>query len=203
MRLVVAAVAAACVLVATATLRLFPRAADMPTAPSAVSSAGTGSRAVPVRLGSPGMLVLSPGIFRLLPVTASQLTAAADVAARFTDAYGTYSYTQPASDYLARLRPYTAPGLQSELAQAAAAPGLRQQRARDRVSDTTTATVTAIRDIASTTVTFIVTARQAARSHGQAAVTVTEYAVTVAPGSGGWQAWDIEPADAGQAGGAP
>jgi len=200
-RLTVAAVIAACALGVAAALQLLPRpAGEVPAAPLTVPSARAGSGSVPVQPGSAGVLLPDPGVYRLLPVTASQLAAAVGVAAAFTDAYGTYSYTQPASAYLARLRPYTAPGLQAELAQAATAPGLRQQRARNRVSITTTATVTAVRDIASTTVTFVVTARQVIRSQHPAIVTVKEYAVTVVRGSGGWQVYDIEPADVGQAG---
>jgi hypothetical protein len=145
----------------------------------------------------------SPNIYRLLPVTAAQLAAATDAAAAFTRLYGTYSDTQPASTYLARLQPYTAPALQTTLADAATAPGLVQLRDRQHASATCTATITAIRDIASTAITVLVTARQATHTQATTRASIQHYALTLAPGDSGWQVYDIEPATAGQAGGTP
>jgi len=199
--LAASAVAVACTAGALASLRVHGNgtgAVPAVTQPSVRIPPG----AIHGQHSAPAILLPEAGIYRLLPLTATQLTAAASVATSFTDAYGTYSYAEPASAYLARLRPYTSAGLQSELAEAAAAPGLLQQRARQHASATATATVTAIRDIVSTTVTFIVTVRQTARSQGTASTSTTEYAVTAAPGTDGWLTYDIEPASAGQAGSA-
>jgi hypothetical protein len=138
-----------------------------------------------------------------LPVTAGQLTATDLAAAAFTRRYCTYSYTQPASAYLVRLQPYTAPGLQAALAGAATAPGLVRLRDQQHASATCTATVTAIRDIASTAITVLVTARPTTRIRTTTHTAVLEYAVTLAPGGRGWQVFDIEPATAGQAGSSP
>jgi hypothetical protein len=178
-----------------ATLLLLPGGAG--PAPAACPPAGTlviPARPVP---GPPA------AAYRLLPVTASQLAGAAATAAGFTSAYGTYSYAQPPAAYLARLRPYTAPELQAELAQAAAAPGLLEQRDRQRASATATATAAGIRDIAGTTVTVIVTARQVTRPPAAGTAAVEQYAVTVVLSGSRWQAWDVEPASTGQAGAAP
>jgi hypothetical protein len=194
-------VIAACTLAAVAALRLLPRGGAAP-APAPAACPAAAPEAVPeaVPAAPPG----PPGAaYRLLPVTAGQLGRAAAVAAAFTSAYGTYSYAQPAAAYLARLRPYTAPELQAELARAAATPGLLEQRDRQRASATTTATATGIRDIAGTTVTVIVTARQVTRPPAAGSTSVQQYAVTVIPAGTGWQAWDIQPADAGQAGSEP
>lgn len=151
----------------------------------------------------PAAVPASAGIYRLLPLTSGQLTAAAHVATAFTSAYGTYSWVQPVSAYVGRLRPYASAELQAQLAHGSAAPGLLQQRARDHASATSTATVTAIRDIAGNTVTFTVTARETVRSRGTARTTVSAYAVTVAPDADGPVAYDIEPATTGQAGSGP
>jgi hypothetical protein len=198
-RLLAATVCAACALAGLATGRLLAHGPASPLPTHAGPAAhGTALQRLPAPAGTarPG----SPDIYRLLPVTAAQLAAADAVATAFTGLYGTYSYTQPVSAYLARLRPYTAPGLQAALDDAAAAPGLLQLRDQQRASATCTATVSTIRDIASTAITVLVTARQATRSQGTTHTTVQDYAVTLAPAESGWQVYDIEPATAGQAG---
>jgi hypothetical protein len=180
-----------------ATLLLLSGGGGAGPAPAACPPAGT--LVIPARPAP-----VPPGAaYRLLPVTASQLAAATATAAAFASAYGTYSYAQPPAAYLARLRPYTAPELQAELAQAAATPGLLEQRDRQRASATATAAAAGIRDIAGTTVTVIVTARQVTRPPAAGTAAVQQYAVTVVLSGSRWQAWDIEPASAGQAGTAP
>ena len=172
---------------------------------------GDGAGLAPAACPPDGTLVIparpAPGgpaaAYRLLPVTASQLAGAAATAAAFTSAYGTWSYAQPPAAYLARLRPYTALELQAELAQAAVTPGLLEQRDRQRASATASAAAAGIRDIAGTTVTVIVTARQVTRPPAAGTAAVRQYAVTVVLSGGRWQAWDIELASAGQAGTSP
>jgi len=139
----------------------------------------------------------------MLPVTAGQLAGATTIADEFTVLYGTYSYTQPASAWLALLQPYTAPSLQTALTEAATAPGLLQLRRRQHAIATCTATATAIRDIASTAITVLVTARQTTRTQGTAHTTLQDYAITLASSGTGWQVYDIEPTAAGQAGSTP
>jgi hypothetical protein len=194
-----AAACGACALAGLAAGRLIAHApANLPSAHAAPAAHATSPQrpAVPPGTTRPG----SPGVYQLLPVNAAQLTAADTMAAAFTRLYGTYSYTLPASAWLARLQPYTAPGLQAALADAATAPGLLQLRDRQHASATCTATVTAIRDIASTAITVLVTARQASRTQATSRISVQDYAVTLDPAGTGWQVYDIEPATAGQAG---
>lgn len=143
------------------------------------------------------------GIYRLLPFSQQQLTSAAALVGKFTALYGTYRYNQPPASYLARLKPLTTSSLQTALAQGAAALGLLQHRAEGKTTATTSATVTAIRDIAGTSITFLVTADQhittaeVTRQHTQ------DYAVTVTATAGTWKVYAIELASAGQAGGMP
>jgi len=186
----------ACILGAAITVLLLPHAPGALPPPRARATA-SGAAPAPAR----GWTASSA--YRLLPVSAAQISAAASVTASFTAAYGTYSYAQPAAAYLATLRSFAAPALLAQLTQAATTPGLRRQRAQQHSSATATATVTAIRDIAGTMITFLVTAREATQSQGRAVNTTTEYAVTTAPGTGGWLVYDIELAGSGQAGSAP
>jgi hypothetical protein len=145
----------------------------------------------------------SPGIYRLLPFTQQQLTTAAALAGRFTTLYGTYRYNQPLASYLTRLKPLITSSLQTALAQGAAAPGLLQQRAQTKTTATTSATVTAIRDIAGASITFLVTADQHTTTAGVTHQHTQDYAVTVTTTAGTWKVYAIELASAGQAGGMP
>ena len=191
-----AAAAAVSAAATAAVLLLLPQGGGVPV-PAACPPSG--ALVIPARL----VPVPPRAGYRLLPVTAGQLAAAASAAAAFTSAYGTWSYAQPPAAYLAMLRPYTAPELQAELARDAVTPGLLRQRDRQRASATATATAAVIRDIDGTTVTVIVTARQVTRPPAPGTTVVQQYAVTVVPSGSRWQAWDIEPASAGQAGTAP
>jgi hypothetical protein len=165
------------------------------------------TRTAPVRTSSPAIiatpratLMPSGSIYRQLPVTARQLSTAVGLAARFTTAYCTYSSTQPPAAWLARLRPDTTTTLQATLAQAAADPALLQLRTRQHAEATCVPAATAIRDIASTSVTVVVTTRQAIRAGNQTRTAPASYVITVAPYGGRWKVYDIESANAGQAG---
>ena len=186
------AVCAAFVLAACGVL--VPARAHQPPGP-----ASAGRRPTAVRR----TLSAGPGIYRLLPFTQQQLTSAATLAGRFTARYGTYRYNQPLTAYLARLKPLTTSSFQAVLAQGAAAPGLLQQRAQGKTTATTSATVTAIRDIAGTSITFLVTADQHTTTAGVTHEHTQIYAVTVTTTAGTWKVYAIELASAGQAGGMP
>ncbi len=144
-----------------------------------------------------------PGIYRLLPFTGQQLAAAAALTRRFTALYGTYRHDQPPASYLARLEPLTTSSLQAALALGATAPGLLQERAQEKATVTSTATVTAIRDITGTSITFLVTADQDATTADVTHHSAQDYAITVAMAASTWKVYAIEPADTGQAGSMP
>lgn len=144
-----------------------------------------------------------PGIYRLLPFTQQQLTSAATLAGRFTALYCTYRYNQPLASYLARLKPLTTTSFQTALAQGAAAPGLLRQRDQGKTTATSSATVTAIRDIAGTSITFLVAADQHTTTAGVTHQHTQDYAVTVIITAGIWKVYAIELASVGQAGGMP
>jgi hypothetical protein len=196
----VIAACAACALAGLAAGILLTRTiASAPAARAAPASASSpAAQARPQ--AAPALGGIAP-VYRLLPVTARQLRTAAALAARFTAAYCTYSAAQPPAAWLARLRPYTTATLQTALAQASTDPVLLQLRARQHTTATCTPTAAAIRDIASTAVTVIVTTRQATRARNWTSTTTAPYAVTIAPDGSSWKVYDIEPATAGQAGG--
>ena len=139
----------------------------------------------------------SPGLAAILPFSPSRLQAAAALAARFADAYGTWSWRQPPAAWLAGLRPMASSRLYAALAQAADIPGVLAQRDHARQAAAGTATAVQIRDLTTGSVTFTVAVRQVITSTSGTSQTVSSFAVTLTPRAAGWAVYDIEPASAG------
>jgi hypothetical protein len=137
----------------------------------------------------------------LLPFTAAQLAAAATLAARFADAYSTWSWQQAPAAWLATLTPLTTSQLDGTLAQAAATPGLLTQRTQAHQTATATARGAQIRDLTTGSVTLTLTVRQVITSTTGTTTSDTSLAITLTPAGGGWQVYDVEPASAGNLGG--
>jgi hypothetical protein len=134
-----------------------------------------------------------PGLAALLPVSPAQLEAAAALAARFTTAYTTHSAGQTPGAWLARLAPMATAPLTATLARAAPW----------QSAAVTTGHVTAvqIRDLTPGSVTVTVGIRQSVTTSGGRRTVALGFAVTLTPRPGaGWAVYDIEPADAGNAG---
>jgi len=142
--------------------------------------------------------VQAPGIYQLVPFTAQGLAAAETMAVRFGIAYGTYSYTESASAYLATLTPYVSSDLAGQIAAAYAAPGVASQRASGKQVATATAQVTALRAFGSSSLTLIVEVDQQVTATKGGGPSDTGYAVTLTGGGGTWQVTDIELESAGQ-----
>ena len=134
-----------------------------------------------------------PGLAALLPVSPARLQAAAALAARFTTAYTTHRPGQTPGAWLARLSSMATAQLTTTLARAAP-----WQSAAVTVGQVTSEQ---IRDLTPGSVTVTVGIRQSVTaSRGPRTVSVG-FAVTLTrrPGAG-WAVYDIEPADAGNAG---
>ena len=142
----------------------------------------------------------SPGsydIFSMLPFTRQDFTIAADVARRFTVAYGTYRYDEDPNAYVARLRPLVTADLAAQLQRDSAAPGLLQQRQQDKEVSTSDARLDAIRDFEKDQIIFLVTGTQHISKGGSTSDTTEQYAVTVTRSGGGWVVYAFQPADVG------
>ena len=151
----------------------------------------------PAAPGSPPAAA-SPALAAILPFSASRLQAAAALAARFADAYTTWSWRQLPAAWLAGLRPMASSGLYAALAQAAGTPGVLAQRDHARQAATGTATAVQIRDLTTGSVTVTVTVRQVITAASGTSQAVSSFAVTLTPQvAGGWTVYDIEPASAG------
>jgi hypothetical protein len=168
-----------------------PPAASAPASPAPASPVATAS--------APPQPVSGVDIYRLLPFSQADLDQAIGVAQRFGARYGTYSYQQSASSYVAGLRGLATPGLAATLARSYATPGVAQVRTSQKQVSTGQGTVTALRAFGPSSLTFVVTVVQKiTESQGRSQLS-TQYAVTVTGGTGHWQVSDIQLASAGNA----
>ncbi len=134
-----------------------------------------------------------PGLAALLPVRPARLQAAAALAARFTTAYTTHRAGQAPGAWLALLSPMATAQLTAALARAAP-----WQSAAVTVGQVTSEQ---IRDLTPGSVTVTVGIRQSVTASGGPRTVSAGFAVTLTPQPGtGWAVYDIEPADAGNAG---
>lgn len=162
-----------------------------PATPSAVPSAS-----VPGTIGPPPPQG-SYDIYSLLPFTQKDFTTAADVARRFTIAYGTYRYDEDPKAYAGRMQGLATGDLAGQLQRDSSAPGLLQQRKQDQEVSTSDARLDALRDIQKDQLIFLVTGTQHITKGGSSSDTSQQYAVTVTRSGGGWVVYAFQPADIG------
>lgn len=173
--------------------RRHPGAAHASAPPSAAPVRTPPSPVVSGPPPSPG----SYDIFSMLPFTRQDFNTAADVARRFTVAYGTYRYDETPQAYIARLQPLVTADLAAQLQRDSAAPGILQQRQQDKEISTSAARLDAIRDFEKDQIIFLVTGTQHISKGGNASDSTEQYAVTVTRSGGGWVVYAFQPADVG------
>lgn len=158
------------------------------------------TRSPATRTPAPG----SDGLNALLPLSEADTITAIKLATRFTTAYFSYSYTESPQTYLARLRPLVIPELYTALAQAAATPGIRSQRALDHETATAHASPDKIRTLSTGSLILIVDVRQDITNTTGYQQRLDQLAVTAIKNPDGtWLIADIQPASAGNAGDTP
>ena len=139
-------------------------------------------------------------IYRLLPFQKVDFANAADLAQRFTAAYGTYSFKDDPQAHAKRLRPMVTADLGTQLAVSDSAPGLITQRQQDQEIAQATASIDGIRSIGSTSLIFLVTGRQQDTKAGVTSQNSQQYAVTVSRSGASWEVYAFAPAGTGQPG---
>jgi hypothetical protein len=160
-----------------------------PTSPAATQSAGPHTSPVS---GGP-----VPDIYNWLPFTASGLASAARVTTEFATDYGTFSYRQSASSYLAPMKPLISGQLAGLLGRAYSAPGLVATRTSGKQVSVGSAVITSLRAFGPTSLTFVVTLTErtsGTKGRGQQSA---DYAITVTGSGSSWQVSNIELASAG------
>ncbi|HXC81648.1 MAG TPA: hypothetical protein VNV62_07315 [Trebonia sp.] len=177
-----------------------------PTTSASSSPAVTASSpptAVPPATVPPGTpIATSPGaggtdIYQWLPFTQQDLTEAAQVTTAFAVDYDTFSYTETATAYAAKMANVVTAELAETLQNAYATPGVAAQRSRQKQISTSSGGITAIRSFGTGSITFLVNIVQRLATSTGTTTASTQYAVTVVSAAGGWEVDDIELADAG------
>jgi hypothetical protein len=151
-----------------------------PSAPTATSSAGGGT-----------------DIYQWLPFTQQDLTEAAQVTTAFAVDYDTFSYTETATVYAAKMANLVTAELAGTLENAYATPGVAAQRSAQKQISTSSGGISAIRSFSTGSITFLVNIVQRLATTTGTGTTSTQYAVTVVSAAGGWEVDDIELANAG------
>jgi hypothetical protein len=138
-----------------------------------------------------------PDIYQWLPFTQAQLGSAAGVVTQFGDAYGTWSYSQNATSYVAAMHSLITSELADVIEQGYSVPGVASQRTSKKQVSAGSTVINSIRAFGSSSITFVVTiTEQITATSGQSQVS-GQYAVTAVSSGSSWQVDDIELASAG------
>jgi hypothetical protein len=180
-------------------------AASSSTAPaSPVASVTPSPLDVPSAVAAPTPAAVTPvkgaNIYNWLPFTQRDLSAAAGVTLAFATAYETFSYTDTAAAYAARLSGYVTPDLLQTLESQFAPPAVQQQRAQQHSVSKSSGAIVSIRSFGAApqaSITFVVDITVQATASAKTTSVTSQWAVTAVTAPGGWAVHDIEPATAG------
>ena len=137
-------------------------------------------------------------IYSWLPFTQQGLAAAAAVTQKFLVDYNTYSYTESAADYVARMNGLITTQEATTLKGLYATPGVAKIRTDQKQVSTGTAAITALRSFGPSSLTFIATGTQHLTTAKGSSSGSAQYAVTVTGSGASWQVSDIELSSVGQ-----
>ena len=111
--------------------------------------------------------------------------------------YGTFSYTESATDYVGRMGNLITSQLSATLARGYATAGVAQQRTQQKQVSTGSAVIDSLRAFGPSSLTFVVTIKQAMTTQQGKGQLTGQYAVTVSTSGANWQVSDIQLASAG------
>ena len=137
-------------------------------------------------------------IYSWLPFDQQGLAAAAAVTQKFLVDYNTYSYTESAADYVARMNGLITTQEATTLKGLYATPGVAKIRTDQKQTSTGTASITALRTFGRSSLTFIATGTQHLATAKGSSSGSAQYAVTVTGSGTSWQVSDIELSSVGQ-----
>jgi hypothetical protein len=168
------------------------RAAAPRSHPTATTSSAAGTGASPAPATG-----ATPDIYQWLPFSESDLGSAASVVTQFSRDYGTWSYTQNASQYVATMNGLVTQELSQFVAEGYSVPAVASERTTDKQVSAGSAVINQLRAFGASSMTFVVTISQEITSTGGTSDVSGQYAVTVASSGSVWQVNDIELASAG------
>jgi hypothetical protein len=173
-------------------------AASPPASPALAATQPPAANPAPATAPNPvPSAAAKANIYQWLPFTPSELARAAVVATRFGALYDTFSYTESAKNYTAKMRNVISGQLAGTLARAYATPGVAAPRARLKQVSVGSASITSLRAFGSASITFIIAIQQKITDKHGISLSTGQYAVTVTGAGRGWQVSDIELASAG------
>lgn len=153
--------------------------------------------ALPSTAPVPATSAQLPDIYQWLPFTQSGLAAAASIAVRFGDAYGTYSYTQTPAAYAATLRSLCSSALAQQVEAAYSVPGVTSARDSSKQVAVGAATVESIAAFGPTSITFTVQITQKTTATSGSSQQDTDYTLTLTGNGTSWQVTSVELASVG------
>ena len=136
-------------------------------------------------------------IYQWLPFTQQDLTNAARTTVAFAADWETWSYTEPAAAYAAKMSGLVTNELSATLENDYTTPGVANQRSAQKQISTSSGGIASISTFGTGTITFVVNMTQQLATSSGTTHTTQQYAVTVVSGANGWQVNDIEQAGAG------
>lgn len=180
-------------------------AASASTAPANPAAAVSPSPlGVPSAVAAPTPVPVTPvkgaNIYNWLPFTQQDLSTAAGVTLAFAAAYETYTYSDTAAAYAARLSSLVTADLGQTLESQFAPPGAQQQRAQGHLVSKSSGSIVQIRSFGATpqaSITFVVDITVQTTQSAKTTSVTNQWAVTAVTAPGGWAVHDIEPAAAG------
>jgi hypothetical protein len=175
----------------TATPSPTESAPSPPPASAGSASAGSAVTATPAATGS-------VNIYSWLPFTSDGLTAAATVTQEFLADYDTYSYTESAQAYVAKMGSLVTGQLATTLRDLYSSPGVAKVRNDQQQVATATAEINSLRSFGPSSLTFVATATQHLATAKGSSNGSTQYAITVTGSGTSWQVNDIELSSTGQ-----
>ena len=167
-------------------------------APSPTASVPSPPASVPPTVTTTPASAGGVDIYSWLPFTQQGLAAAAAVTQRFLVDYNTYSYTESAADYVARMNGLITTQEATTLKGLYATPGVAKIRTDQKQVSTGTAVINAIRTFGPSSLTFIATGTQHLATAKGSSNGSAQYAVTVTGSGTSWQVSDIELSSVGQ-----
>jgi hypothetical protein len=137
-------------------------------------------------------------IYSWLPFTQQGLAAAATVTEKFVVDYNTYTYTESADDYVARMNGLITTQLADTLRGLYSTPGVVTVRTGQKQVSAGTAVINSLRAFGASSLTFIVTGTQHLTTSKGTSSGSSQYAVTLTGSGTSWQVNDIELSSVGQ-----
>lgn len=165
------------------------------------------TRTVPPQGGTPSpvprQVATTPATFDVyayLPLSRQELGAAADLARRFTESYGTFRYDEEPTVFAERLKAFATDEFAGQLTRAMTDPELARRNRADQVVSRATAKVKTIRDMTADQVVFVVDSVRHVTDKSGEKDEHDRYAVTTVKAGNDWRVYDLELADVGQDG---